>query len=98
MLSEVVGHSDNAGINIAVSIADFDTGLTRHDIKHLIDNKDYWLARMQELNAIADSDLKKQASLKLLSDMMEDPALKKICTGFLKFGTDMSFEIIEQIL
>jgi hypothetical protein len=98
MLSEVVGPTDNPGINIAVSLADFDTGLTRNEIKQLKDNKDYWLARIQEVDAITNTDLKQQASLKLLSDMMEDPVLKKICSGFLKVGSDVSFGIIQMIL
>ena len=98
MLSEIVGHSDNPAINIVVTMADFDTGLTRNDIKHLKDNKDYWIARIKEVDAIGDSDLKNQASLKLLSDMMEDPALKKISSGILNLGADVSLSLIGMIL
>jgi hypothetical protein len=98
MLSEIIGYSNNPGINIAVSLADFDTGLTRHDINQLNNNKEYWMARIQEVDAIANSDLKEQASLKLLSDMMEDPVLKKICKGFLKLGSDISLGVIKMIL
>jgi len=98
MLSEVVGHTDNPGINIAVSLADFDTGLTRNDIKILEEKKDYWIGRIQEVDAIDDPDQKEQASLKLLSDMMEDPVLKKICSGILNLGTDVSLSLIGMIL
>lgn len=73
MFSEIVGHSDNPGVNILVSMADFDTGLTRHDINQLEKNKDYWFNRIQEVDSIGNSDIKEQESLKLLSDMMEDP-------------------------
>lgn len=98
MLSEIVGHSDNPMVNILVNAGDFDTGLTRHDIKQLKDNKDYWLARIQEVNAIENSDLKQQASIKLLSDMMEDPTLKKILSGVLTFGTSTAFGLLEILL
>lgn len=98
MLSEVVGPTDNPGINIAVSLADFDTGLTRHDIKVLKEKKDYWLGRIQEVDAIGDPNQKEQANLKLLSDMMEDPVLKKICSGVLQLGTSTAFGLIEIVL
>jgi len=98
MLSEIVGHSDNPMVNILVNAGDFDTGLTRHDIKQLKDNKDYWLARIQEVNAIENFDLKQQASIKLLSDMMEDPTLKKILSGVLTFGTSTAFGLLEILL
>jgi len=98
MLSEVIGPTDNPGINIAISLADFDTGLTRHDIKVLEEKKDYWIGRIQEVDAIGDPDQKEQASLKLLSDMMEDPVLKKICSGILNLGSDVTLGLIEKIL
>jgi hypothetical protein len=98
MLSEIVGHTDNSGVNMIVSLADFDTGLTRHDISQLKKDKDYWFTRIQELDTIQNNDLKEQASLKLLADMMEDPVLNKICKGFVKFGSDISFGILELIL
>lgn len=98
MLSEIVGKTDNASINLAVNLFDFDTGLTRHDINQLNNNKEYWMARIQEVDAIRNPELKEQASIKLLSDMMEDPVLKKICKGFLKLGSDISLGVIKMIL
>jgi hypothetical protein len=98
MLSEVVGKTENASINLAVNFFDFDTGLTRSDIKHLDNNKDYWISRINELDTIHNNEQKQQASIQLLSDMMEDPVLNKICSGFLKLGSDISLEIIEMIL
>ena len=97
-LSEIVGHSDNPIINIAVSLSDFNTGLTRHDIQQLKTNKDYWIERIKEADAITDPDLKEQANTKLLSDMMEDPALKKIGTGILNLGSSVSIGLIKTIL
>lgn len=98
MLSEIVGHTDNPIVNILVNAGDFDTGITRHDIKKLKDNKDYWLERIQEVNSIENPDLKQQASIKLLSDMMENPTLKKMLSGVLKFGTSSVFGLLEIIL
>ena len=98
MLSEIVGHTDNPVVNIAINLGDFDTDLSRHDINVLKDNKDYWLARIQEVESIENSDLKEQASTELLSDMMEDPVLKKICSGVLQMGTSTAFGLIEIVL
>lgn len=98
MLSEIVGKTNDNLTNIAVNLFDFDTGLTRHDISQLNDKKDYWLSRIKEVEAIQDTDQKTQASTQLLSEMMEDPVLKKICSGILNFGIDASFGIIEMIL
>lgn len=98
MLSEIVGDTDNSAINLSVSLFDFDTELTRHDIKQLKDNKDYWISRIKEVDAIKDSNLKMQSSAQLLSDMMDDPVLKKICSGIIKLGTNASFGLIEMIL
>ena len=98
MLSEIVGKTDNPLINIAIKLGDFDTGLTRHDMKQLSENKDYWIRRIQEVEAIQNSDLKEQASLTLLSEMMEDPVLSKICKGVLNLGTKSAFSLLEVIL
>lgn len=98
MLSEIIGHSDDPLVNILVNFGDFDTGLTRHDIEVPKEQKDYWLGRIKEVDTIGDHVQKEQASLELLSDMMEDPVLKKICTGVLQLGTSTAFGIIEIVL
>jgi len=79
MLSEIVGHTDNDLVNIFVNLGDFDTGLTRHDINHLKSNKDYWIDRIKEVEATTDPQLREDANIKLLADMMEDPTMKKVC-------------------
>lgn len=98
LLSEIVGRTDNASINLAVNLFDFDTELTRHDLNQLKDNKDYWISRIKEIDTIQNSDQKQQASIQLLSDMMEDPVLKKICSGILNLGTNVSLGLIGAIL
>ena len=98
MLSEIVGKTENASVKLAVNFFDFDTGLTRSDIKHLDNNKDYWISRINELDTIYNNEQKQQASIQLLSDMMEDPVLNKICSGILNLGTNVSIGLIEIIL
>lgn len=97
-LNEIVGHTDNPLVNIAINLADFDTGLTRHDLKQLFENKDYWLQRIKEVEAISDPVTKEHASYMLLDEMMEDPVLKKIFSGILNLGSDVSLGLIEMIL
>ncbi len=98
MLSEVVGHSNNDVLNILVNMADFDTGLTRHDINYIKSNKDYWINRMNEVNAIADPELKEQANIKLIADMMENPTMKKVCRIITFNGLNVAVNILETIM
>lgn len=97
MLSEVVGKTNNSGINVAVNFFDFDTGLTRHDIRQLKKNKDYWIRRIKEVDAIQNSDQKRQASLQLLSDMMDDPTLKKLAKIITSVGLGVTSNLLETI-
>lgn len=98
MLSEIVGHSENPIVNILVNLGDFDTGLTRHDIQQIETNKDYWINRMKEVEAIKDPDLKEQANAQLLSDMVEDPAMKKMCKIITSKGFSFAINLLETIL
>ena len=98
MLSEILGKTTNPMINTLVNLGNFDTGLTRHDIKQLQNNKEYWLTRIKDVGAIENPDLKMQATTQLLSDMMEDPILKKICSGLLNLGSGVTFVVIKMML
>lgn len=89
MLSEVVGDTENELVNILVSLGDFDTGLTRHDINNLKSNKDYWIRRMNEVNSIQDPYEQEQANLKLLEEMMDDPTMKKVCKIIKNYGIEL---------
>ena len=92
-LSEIVGKTDDSLTNIAVNFLDFDTGLTRNDIRQLKNNKDYWIGRINEVERIQNPDQKMEANTKLLSDMMDDPTMKKICKliASLGFGFVLNF-------
>lgn len=98
MLSEIVGHSENDIVNILVNLGDFDTGLTRHDISNLKTNGNYWINRMNEVNAIQDSDLQEQANIKLMADMMEDPTMKKVCKIITAKGFEFALNVLETLM
>lgn len=94
MLSEIVGHSDDSWTNIAVNFLDFDTGLTRHDINRLKSSKDYWLKRIQEVDAIQDIELKTKENGILLAEMIDDPTIKKILKGTFAKTSDFIVKIL----
>lgn len=90
MLSEIIGKSQNSVLNISVSLFDFDTGLTRHDIDHISSTKDYWIKRINEVETINDVEERSKANEKLLAEMLDDPTMKKVCKGLLIKGTDLT--------
>lgn len=98
MLSEIVGHSENPVVNILVNLGDFDTGLTRYDIRQIESNKDYWINRIKEVEAIQDPGLKAQANTQLLSDMMEDPTMKKVCKNIIGKGLGFTLEFMTALI
>lgn len=94
MLSEIIGDTDEPLVDIAVTAFDFDTGLTRHDIKEIIKSKDYWLERIQKVESINDQELYNAEMQLLLSDMMKDPHYKKLADIIISFGFEVSAEIL----
>ena len=90
MLSEIIGKSQNSVINISLSLFDFDTGLTRHDINHIKSSKDYWIKRINDVESINNAELKAQEYQKLVAEMLEDSSMKKICKGLLNRGTELT--------
>ena len=98
LLSEIVGHSENPVVNILVNLGDFDTGLTRYDIRQIESNKDYWINRIKEVEAIQDPDLKAQANTQLLSDMMEDPTMKKVYKNIISKGLGFTLDFMTALI
>jgi hypothetical protein len=96
-LSEIIDKTDNPMVNLAVNILDFDTGLTRHDIKHLKNNKEYWIGRINQLDAIQGDNQKQEAVIQLLADFFDDPVVKKLKPNLTAFGANSSLEIIKTI-
>jgi len=98
MLSEIVGHSENDVVNIFVNLGDFDTGLTRHDLSRLKSNKDYWIDRIKEVETTSDPQLREDANIKLLADMMDDPTMKKVCQIISVKGLGFLANILETMM
>ncbi len=97
-ISEIVGTSDDDLTNIAVKLMDFDTGLTRHDIKQLNDKKDYWITRINELEKIQNDDQKQQATIQLLADFLDEPVVKKLKSKLIALSPDSTLELIKTII
>lgn len=77
-LSEIVGKSGNPIEDMFTNMFDFDTGLTRHDLKQIEKRKDYWLQRVNDLKQISDSDKQAEAWARLYNDMSEDKSMAKL--------------------
>jgi len=97
MFSEIIGKTDNNLENIAIKFFDFNTGLTRHDISHLENTKDYWIKRMREVESIQNPTLKAEETKKLMNDMMQDPSLKKINKLLLNKGLGFGIKLFNDL-
>ena len=80
-LSEIIDAKDSSITKIAVNIFDYNTELSRHDLQSIKSSKDYWLNRVAEIDLIQDKDLKKKENEKLVEEILQDPAMKKIFKG-----------------
>ncbi len=78
MLSEILGKSDKPIENFLTDVFDFDTGLTRHDLKILKKRKDYWKERMNDVTEINDPSQQANEMAKLYEEMKEDEVMSKI--------------------
>jgi len=97
MLSEIVGESDQPFENLLTDVFDFDTGLTRHDIKQIAKRKDYWKQRMDEVVEIADPDRKANEIARLYDEMSEDESMKKLRDKVLEKGGNIIGLILEAL-
>jgi len=86
-LSEITGQSENATVDILINLFDFDTGITRHEMRQLSQKADGWNQRMNDIMLIEDQSLQQAEQAKLVAEMMRDPAFKKIAKLILKGGT-----------
>lgn len=83
-MSEIVGQSDSAVVDIFVNLFDFDTGITRHEISQLSQKSKGWNLRMDEIMRIQDQTQRQAEHEKLVAEMMRDPAFKKIAQMILR--------------
>ena len=96
-ISQIVGKSGNPKTTIFINLFDFDTGLTRYDIYNLGKKSDYWNKRMKEVYSIQDPTLRNIENEKLMAEMMQDPALKKITRKLFGFGGKTSLAIMQAV-
>jgi hypothetical protein len=94
-ISQIVGKQSDSKATILLNIFDFDTGLTRYDLYRLSQKSDYWASRMRQVYSIQDPRKKEIEHEKLMAEMMEDPALKKIARKIIGLGGKLSIKIME---
>jgi hypothetical protein len=94
-MSEIVGQSDNAKVDILINLFDFDTGITRHEMRQLSQKADGWNQRMSEIMRIQDESLRQAEQEKLVAEMMRDPAFKKIAQLLFKTGAKSAKGLLE---
>ena len=97
-LSDIMGKTNVPMVDIFVSLLDFDTGLTRYDIHNLSQKSDYWNMRMRQVESVQDPRSRQVEQEKLVAELLQDPALKKIVRKILGFGTKSAFGILQAIL
>ena len=56
-LPEIVGHPNGPLTNIAVNFLEYETGLTRHDLRKIESSKEYYLKIMNNVELIHDPNL-----------------------------------------
>jgi hypothetical protein len=97
MFSEIVHPGSDPGARVIVNLFDFDTGLTRYDIRHLQSKAPAWSRRMDEIQKMQDERLQEEAHKELLAEMMEDPSMKKIARKILRLGEQSAVVFLEAI-
>lgn len=95
MLSEITGKSDKPLENFLADVFDFDTGLTRHDIRRIEKRKDYWLKRLDEVNAITEQPRQSEELLLLYEEMREDESMKKVLGKVKEKGGNVILILLE---
>ena len=97
MLSEIVGHTNNQIVDLLVDMADFDTGLTRHDLSNLKSKRSYWSNRINEVMNISDTEQQLEANAKLIAEMMDDPAMSKVVKIITVKGLGLAGKMFEMM-
>ena len=97
MLSEIVGKSDKPFENFLTDVFDFDTGLSRHDIKQIRKRKDYWLQRMDEVVETADPEKRANEMAILYEEMSEDKSMKKLRDKVKEKGLDVAGLVLDAL-
>jgi hypothetical protein len=97
MLTEIIKEPENPRATIFLNLMDFDTGLTRYDIRNLASKSRHWEARIKEVEAIRDPQRRAFEQEKLMAEMMQDPSFKKIAKKVFAFGLDSALVIVQAL-
>jgi len=95
---EITGSTHNSWLDIALSVVDFDTEVTRYDMFMLGRHADYYEKRLKEIDAISDSDKRYAETLDLTAELMQEPAVKKLTHQAFMFGGKGTLEIAKMII
>lgn len=97
MLSEIVGKSEQPLENFLTDVFDFDTRLTRHDVKQIRKRKDYWKQRMDEVTEIVDPQKRADELARLYNEMSEDESMKKLRDKIKEKGGDIAGIVLDAL-
>ncbi len=97
MLSEIVGSSDDPTVELAVTLFDFDTGLTRYDLYHLSRRAPEWSSRMEEIDAMEDWEERQRQQHLLTAEMMRDPSMKKVMKKLFGISTSAAKAVLSAV-
>jgi len=97
MLSEIVGKSDKPFEEFLTGVFDFDTGLTRHDLRKIGSKKEYWGKRMKEVEEIIDPVTKAEEMARLYNEMGDDKSMKKLRDKVIEKSGNFASLILESL-
>ncbi len=97
-LSEIIGNTGNPIEDMLTDVFDFDTGLTRHDLKQIEKRKDYWMKRVGELDQISDPDQQAEAWARLYNEMGEDKSMRKLRDKVFEKSSKLGMMVLDALL
>ena len=96
-ISEIVGNTLGDTAELVLGIFDFDTGLTRYDVFKLESKCKIWLTEIEEINNINNFKERNRRINKLMQEIIQDDAIKKILIKISPFGKDLILELVKAI-
>lgn len=95
---DITGSTNNSLLDIAISVIDFDTEVTRYDLWRFGRHSDYYERRMKEIDAIQDNSKRMSESEKLIAELAQEPAIKKMTHKAALFGGKGALEIAKMLI
>jgi hypothetical protein len=96
-LSEVLEKSENPYESFLRSDLDFDTGLTRYDIRILKTKREHWSVRFENLGDIVNYDEYNRELSIMIDEMKKDPQMKKVANLINQRGMLLVYTVLELI-